>query len=193
MVARRHGPSLLELLASPLGEQARALGAVGLQQAEALVAGPETEASQSPVDRAGSDASSPKRKLIRELSRAPGRPHQGQGGDLALDHRIELRGSAGPPTAARGVQPVRAVAREPLPKLVVERTGHSQLAAGSGHVAEFLSAPEEMQPKGVYFVFEGHRTVSFVRVWQQERRRMAPLALFTSGSEVYRPLRHSSP
>jgi hypothetical protein len=55
-----------------------------------------------------------------------------------------------------------------------------------------LRAAEEKQPKGVYFVFEGQRAVSFVRVWQQERRRNDPLALLTSGSEVYRPLRHSS-
>jgi hypothetical protein len=44
---------------------------------------------------------------------------------------------------------------------------------------------------GVYLVFEGQRTVSFVPVWQQERRRKAPLALLCF-SEVSRPLRRRS-
>ena len=105
VTTRGGGSGLLELLPGALGEQARVLGAMGLEQPQSLLAGSQAEASKCAVDRAFCDPRPAQRELVRELSRAPGRPRQGQGGDLALDHRIELRGSAGPAAAARGVQP----------------------------------------------------------------------------------------
>jgi hypothetical protein len=89
------------------------------------------------------------------------------------------------------VQAVRAVAQEALAQLVVERAGDAELLAGGTHVAELLGTAEEMKTKGVYLVLEGHRDFPSVSVWQQKRRRKAPLAL-SRCSEVSRPLRDGS-
>ncbi len=184
-------PGLLELLPRALREQSRVLGTMGLEQTESIVARSQAEPSECTVDRAFRDPRSSQRELVRELPRTPGRPGQGQGEDLALDRGIELGRSPGATPTARGVKPVRPVAHEAPSQLVVEGAGNATLAAGGAHVSKLLSAPEQMQPEGVYLVLEGHRTFSFDLVVQQERRRKAPLALLRS-SEVSRPLRRRS-
>jgi hypothetical protein len=91
-----------------------------------------------------------------------------------------------------GVKPIGAVLPIPISKLVVERPSDARLSAGPTYVAELFRSAEEPKAMKVYLLFEGHLPPSFVRVWQQERRRWERMALFSLSFELSRPLRQSS-
>ena len=193
MASRGDRASLLELLPGALCQQAGALGAMGFESAQTFVSGGQSQSPEGSVGRAGSDADPPQRELIRELAWSPGRPRQRQGHDLAFDGGIELGGSSRPTAAERGVEPVGAIARKPLSELVVERAGDARVAARGAHSFQALERGGREAAERRVLCLRGSSDRLRVRVWRQELRRNDPLALFTSGSEVYRPLRHSSP
>ena len=47
-----------------------------------------------------------------------------------------------------------------------EGTRDTELLASGADVAQFLGPAEEIKPKGVYLVFEGHCGISQVLVWR---------------------------
>src|SRR5215831_15901743 len=149
-----------QLLAGPFGQQPGGTGRLLLEDGQSSSARGQADPAQQPLHRAGRQAQIPGPGQIgRDPATAPRR---GTDRD-AEDQPLDLGGRRYRTTRLRPqpawMQPVAAVAFQPLAPAIEQRARDPQVPADSTDVAHRLRPLDDAQAHSVYALVQGHRSV----------------------------------